>query len=132
MADQIWLDDRHRLYAWSFTEELYPTLAEFVAAFVAYNEDIGEQPPVEDFVLLPSSSVFITFDGVPKDASEYENLEVAVRSESGEPLRFLEFMYSLHTQVHPYLVDADHVFYEGLTFVRLRDDIPVFELIQGS
>ena len=125
------IDPRHDLYSWNFGADAPEQLDAFVAAFVNYNESIGAEVPTEDFVLIDGDSAIVRFVGVGEDG-EYEDRETVVRGTPGAPLRLWEFMHHLHRQIHGFLVDADHVFFEGLTVEGLRDGIPVLELRQGS
>jgi len=48
-------------------------------------------------------------------------------------MSFLEFMFLANNAVHPYLCDADHVFFEGLSMAGENEvGIPVFCMQQGS
>jgi hypothetical protein len=125
------IDPRHDLYSWSFAADAPEQQDTFAAAFIDYNRAIGSDVPTEDFVLIDADSVIVRFMGVGED-NEYEDRETVVRGRPGEPLRLWEFMHRLHLQIHGFLVDADHVFFEGLTVQGLRDGIPVLELSQGS
>lgn len=132
MPDLTWLDPRHRDYSWRFNESELDDRDAFVAAFVAYNEELETEGASVDFLLLNASAAIVRFSGVPEEGSDYEDMEVEVRTDLGEPLRFWDFMYRLHSLVFPYLADADHVFFEGLSFQEMRDGVPVFRLEQGS
>ena len=125
------IDPRHDLFSWNFGTDAPEQQDAFVAAFVNYNRSIGGDIPDRDFVLIDSDAVIVCFIGVSADG-EYEDHETVVRGTPGEPLRLWEFMHRLHLQIHRLLIDADHVFFEGLTVQGLRDGIPVLELRQGS
>ena len=59
-------------------------------------------------------------------------LEVVVGTPDGPWFSFTPFLFRLHTVIATYLRDADHVFYERLTVVAVREGVPVLELIMGS
>lgn len=128
------LNERNRDYAWSFGEPVPDELDDFISAFTEYNTELDPDVPVRDFQLLDAPATVVRFSGIPDndEADDYVDMEVSIQAEDGGPLRFLEFMFRLHTQVARFLERADYEFYEGLTFVKMRDGVPVLQLMQGS
>lgn len=132
MSDLVLLAPQHSRYSWRFDQSGLDVRDAFVAAFLEYNEG-REIDGAGDFVLLSAPSAIVRFAGVPSEhAGEYEAMEVEVRDTLNEPLGFLDFMFRMHTLVHPFLIDADHVYFEGLTAVGCQHGVPVLEMRQGS
>lgn len=132
MPDPAHIDSRQACYSWNFSTNDLKDLHAFVAEFSDYNQAVAPDAPIEDFVLINAGSVIVRFAGLPEPGSSYEDMEVIVRSANGEVLRFWEFMHQLHQQVHRYLLGADHVFFEGVTYRGMRNGVPVVELQLGS
>ena len=126
------LDTRHKQYAWSFATPPLPDVRTFALALAQYNEDLGIELPLDDFVLFPSPVAIVCFQGITPDGGGYDDMEVVVGAADGPSLSFFSFLYRLHSLIAPYLRDADDVFYEGLTAIAVRDGVPVVALILGS
>lgn len=123
---------RHREDAWSFAAPMPPDLEAFTTALAEYNEELGTELPVDDFVVIQSPIAIVQFQGVTPDSDGYETIELEVGAAGGPPLSFIPFLYRVHVVAAPLLREADHVFYEALDVITLRGGVPVLALVMGS
>lgn len=132
MTRSTTIDTRQSLYSWNFATEGLDDRNAFENAFKSHNEELEVDPFDPTFVLVAAPRVVVLFDGVRDGDDEYSAMEVVVTAEGTASLSFLDFMYRLHMLVHPYLVRADAVFFEGVVAEGVRDGAPLLRLVLGS
>lgn len=120
-------------FAWAFGRDTYTAIGAFLAEFTDYNCEIMKmKQPIGDFILSEEPSISLHFQGVPEGEDDYNDISVTITSRNGGPLLFLEFMFLANNAVHPYLCNADHVFFEGHSEAGDIDGTPAFLMRQGS
>lgn len=118
-------------FTWEFGRDTYPDFDSFLAAFTKYNHRmLGIEPPIEDFPLSESPSVYLQWIGVLREFDQ--ELRTLITSRNGGPLSFLEFMFLANNVIHRTLVGQTDVFYEGLKEADEVEGVACFELRQGE
>lgn len=122
---------------WAFRDgETFADAAEFNRRVSEYHVAIQDEDTWEpDEAVLAAPRVRVSWFGLESpDDDEYTDYTTELEPDDGTAFTAGELLRKLNNLVAPRLVDADHVFFEGLylTDPPADDGIPVYEMMQGS
>lgn len=122
---------------WSFRDgETFADAAEFNRRVSEYHVRIdGEDTWEPDEVVLEAPRLRVAWFGLASpDDDEYTDYTTELEADDGARLTAGELLRKLNNLAAPRLVDADHVYFEGLylTDPPESDGVPLYEMSQGS
>jgi hypothetical protein len=122
---------------WAFRDgEQFTDAAAFNRRVSEYHVAIQDEDTWEpDEVVLEAPRLRVAWFGLESpDDDEYTDYTSELTADDRARFTAGELLRKLHNLAAPRLVDADHVYFEGLylTDPPEPDDIPVYEMMQGS